>query len=128
MRLLISFLIVMIGGGAGSAMRYLFSLFLSGSGWPFGTIAANCVGSFVIGAVAGCDLVMPLPPRLRLLAATGFCGGLTTMSSFVFETSGMVRTSEFMQAAIYAGITLAGSFASFVLGMLLVRVLVRTNI
>ncbi len=128
MKLLTSIIIVMIGGGAGSAVRYLFSLWFSGSGWPLGTVAANCIGSFVIGAVAGCDTLLPLPPRIRLLAATGFCGGLTTMSSFVFETSGMVRTSEFLQAGIYATLTLAGSFACFAAGMIIMKILVRTNV
>ena len=123
-----AFLLVTLGGGIGAAARYSLSLIFSGGGWPLGTIVANTAGSFVIGIVAGLDGLLPLPPRVRLLLATGFCGGLTTMSTFVYETAHMTRQSEFLQAALYAGLTLFGSFAGFIIGIFLARTLIRTTL
>lgn len=123
-----AFLIVTLGGGIGAAARYGLTLVFSGGGWAIGTIVANTAGSFIIGIIAGLDGLLPLPPRVRLLLATGFCGGLTTMSTFVYETAHMTRQSEFLQASLYAGITLFGSFAGFILGMFLARSLLRPSL
>jgi CrcB protein len=83
-------LLVMTGGGLGSACRYLFTFWATrwfGTEYPWGTLGVNWAGCFLIGlafALAGRNL---LTPQLRLLFMTGFLGGLTTFSSYALESS-----------------------------------------
>jgi len=123
-KILINFLLVGLGGAVGSACRYASSLWLnpSGSGLPWGTLLANVAGCFVIGFVTEmATLKVGLSPEARLLLATGFCGGLTTLSSLVFEANGLLRDRAFFLALVYGLITLAGAFIALWAGMLLCR-------
>ena len=109
-------ILVAVGGAVGSALRYALSWLwpaTQNGGLPLGTLAANILGCLVIGFVG------TLLPRwfgggewFRLLVCVGFCGGLTTLSSLVNETSGMTHTNETLMAAGYWGASVALGFVA----------------
>ena len=82
-------LLVMLGGAVGSALRYVVTHVSSDlsnhHGFPFGTLFVNVIGSFLVGYILTWS-GDHAHDRWRLLAATGFCGGFTTFSTFAFET------------------------------------------
>jgi CrcB protein len=126
----ISAFLVGIGGFAGSVTRYGLSAASQRLSfeWPFGTMAANVAGCFVIGIIVGLAARGgTVSPEARLLLATGFCGGLTTMSSMVYETAEMIRASEYLHAAVYATGSYAASMAAFFAGLVAVRLLIRSG-
>lgn len=114
-----SFLIVAIGSFFGGGSRYLVSQTMTkyiSVPFPFGTLTVNILGSFIIGLIFGLSLKTDLiSTELKLLLATGFCGGFTTFSSFSLDTYGLLRDGEFFYAFSYISITiLIGFFATFV--------------
>jgi fluoride exporter len=127
-RLFINVFLVGAGGCVGSVARYLLTLGTQSLSMvlPFGTFFANTAGCFLIGFVSQLALGTGLVrPRTRLLLTTGFCGGFTTMSSFVYEAGHMVEAREYLRAAAYFGATLAGSFIAFFAGMIAARIISR---
>ena len=125
---LTSILLVGLGGALGAACRYLAAL--AGQtfsiDFPYGTLAANLLGCFVIGFLMQLVVAFNWPsPTGRLFLATGFCGGLTTLSSFVYELHAFMQDEEYFYASLYFGGTLVGSVLCFYLGVLLVATTVR---
>jgi CrcB protein len=90
-----SYVMVVVGGGAGSLVRYLVGTAImtrTGSRFPLGTVFINITGSFLIGLLMTLLTNRLSPyPNLRLLLVVGFLGGYTTFSSFEWETLGLVR-------------------------------------
>jgi CrcB protein len=87
---------------------------------PLGTLISNVAGSLLIGLIAGIGASSQvLSTEARLLLATGFCGGFTTMSSFVYELGQFIQDKEYFYASSYFVATLAGAGIAFVLGLLL---------
>ena len=118
--------LVGVGGFVGSIFRYSLGLLFARwvVTWPAGTLAANTLGCFTIGILmALVDRGALLSPATRLALATGFCGGFTTMSSFIYEVAQMMRSSEYGEAALYLGGTLIFSMTAFWVGTLLIRML-----
>jgi len=111
------------GGFVGSICRYGLGVAFArlSSTWPLGTFAANVAGCFFIGAIMALTDRVEISPVWRVALATGFCGGFTTMSSFVFEGAQMVRSGENVMAAFYVFGTLAFSVAAFFAGTIVVR-------
>jgi CrcB protein len=125
---LTSFLLVALGGSVGACSRYALSLALRNQSinLPVGTILANLIGCLIIGVVAGLELRMPgISPEVRLLLASGFCGGLTTMSSFIYETSKITGSGEYAISALYIALTLAGSYLCFSIGFYTIKLITR---
>jgi fluoride exporter len=89
------YIMVLLGGGAGSLVRFLVATAImtrTGGRFPFGTVAINITGSFLIGLLMTLLTERLSPhPNLRLLLVTGFLGGYTTFSSFEWETLSLVR-------------------------------------
>ena len=109
-------LAVFIGGGTGSIARYVLGKFLNNSatGIPYGTYAANILGSLLIGIILGWALKNnTLNSPFTLLVATGFCGGFTTFSTFTYENHLLLKSGDLMTFAIY-------TIASFLVGILAV--------
>jgi CrcB protein len=120
MKTVMPFLVVGVGGFIGSAMRYALSLFGQRFSvtFPHGTLWSNLLGCLVIGVVTALAAkTEALSPTLRLLLATGLCGGFTTMSTFTYEMFKFVQASEYLYASGYFVLTLAGCAAMFCLGM-----------
>ncbi|MBN1864585.1 MAG: fluoride efflux transporter CrcB [Victivallales bacterium] len=121
-------LFVGFGGFFGSLARYGLSVVTQRFAveWPVGTLAANVVGCLAIGILTGLTARNDaISPEIRLALGTGFCGGFTTMSSMVYETAGMLRSSEYLHAVIYTAGTLLLSIVAFIAGVMLVRMFFR---
>ena len=109
-------ILVALGGAVGSALRYALSWLwpaTQNGGLPLGTLAANVLGCIVIG-FAGTLLQRSFGGGewFRLLVCVGFCGGLTTLSSLVNETSWMTQTNQTLMAAGYLGASVALGFVA----------------
>lgn len=117
-------ILVFIGGGIGSALRYVIGKWLnsSESGIPYGTFAANIIGSLLIGIILGLAAKnSTLSQNHTLLLATGFCGGFTTFSTFAYENHVFLKSGDFASFAFYTiGSFIIGFLAVF-LGMFLVK-------
>ena len=110
------FLLVFLGGGFGSGLRFLVGKWLNSSenGIPYGTFAANIIGSLLIGIILGIAAKNDgLSESQTLLLATGFCGGFTTFSTFAYENHVFLKSGDFTSFALY-------TIGSFIIGFLAV--------
>jgi CrcB protein len=118
-------LIVVGAGAAGCGTRYLIGLWAAarlGIKFPYGTLIVNVVGSFAIALVMELSIrIANFPPNLRLALVTGFLGGLTTYSSFNYETTALVTSGQAARGLLNIGITLVGCLVAGYLGLLLGR-------
>jgi CrcB protein len=92
--------------------------------FPWGTLAANLIGGYLIGFCLGIFQNLPqLDPEWRLFCITGFLGALTTFSTFSAEVVGMLQQGRLLLALSTAGIHLLGSLLLTYLGLLTVKML-----
>ena len=114
-----------VGGAVGSMARYGVGLGARAfrPDWPWGTLAVNIVGSFLIGLLFAWFLVRPAPDWVRVGMITGVLGGFTTFSAFSIETLELVRAGSISSALLYVGLTLIVGLAACALGMLSARLL-----
>ncbi len=112
-------LAISIGASVGALARWGLGLWLSPSGLlPWGTLAANLIGGYLIGVAIALFQAMPqLDPIWRLLLITGFLGGLTTFSSFSAEVVNFLMTERYGLALLTAGLHVMGSLTMTVLGI-----------
>jgi CrcB protein len=112
--IMFSYLWVCLGGALGSAARFWISGLVAqriGQTFPFGTLAVNVTGSFLIGILAAMSVPegrWMLSPSAREFLMIGVCGGYTTFSSFSLQTLALAQEGEWFRAG-------ANSIASFVL-------------
>ncbi len=109
-------LLVFLGGGFGSVLRYIIGKYLNAAetGFPYGTFAANIIGSLLIGFILGIAVKQnTLSQNQILFLATGFCGGFTTFSTFAYENHAFLKSGDFTMFALY-------TMASFVIAFLAV--------
>ena len=100
-----SFLLVFLGGGFGSGIRYLVTIAMNqySKVLPFGTFTVNMLGCLLIGLILGyAQKENTLTSNQTLLLATGFCGGFTTFSAFASENLELIRNGELFNFSIYA--------------------------
>ena len=117
-------LLVCIGGALGSGARYLTAIWAAaalGPAFPYGTLIVNLAGCFAIAAVMHAALTLAWPPDVRAAITIGFIGGLTTYSSFNYETSRLIEEGALATAALNAAATIFGAFAAGWLGMFCAR-------
>lgn len=117
-------LAVFIGGGTGSVARWLLSLKFNPMhhAIPLGTLTANLIGAFIIGAgLAWFNRLPQIDPVWKLLITTGFCGGLTTFSTFSAEVVFLLQAGKFSWALLNITVNLLGSFAMTALAFWLFR-------
>ncbi len=107
-------LLVFFGGGFGSCARYLagaWAVEALGPAFPYGTLAVNAIGSFLIALIMELSLTTQLVgPDLRLLLTTGVMGGFTTYSTFNYESLGFFRQGAWLLGATYVASTVALCF------------------
>ncbi|AGL14150.1 fluoride efflux transporter CrcB [Actinoplanes sp. N902-109] len=101
-------LLVALGAAVGAPLRYLTDRFVQArhpSDFPWGTFTVNIAGSLLLGFL----IARPAAPWLTALLGTGFCGALTTYSTFSLETLRLARAGDRFLATAYAiGSILAG--------------------
>jgi CrcB protein len=120
------FVWICLGGAAGTGARYLVALWAAqrfGSAFPFGTLIVNLVGCFAIAGVMHAAAALSWPATLRSAITIGFIGGLTTYSSFNYETSRLLEEGAPGAATLNALATILGSFMAGWLGLLSARLL-----
>ena len=107
-----SILAICVGASLGALLRWWLGLVLNGlfPTIPPGTLAANLVGGYLVGlAIAFFATYSAIAPERRLLVITGFCGGLTTFSTFSAELVGLLQQGRAAWALAAAAAHLAGS-------------------
>ena len=118
----IAYLWVALGGALGSVSRFWLSGLVAarfGETFPWGTLAINITGSFLIGALAAFadpDGRYLISPGARQLLMIGVCGGYTTFSSFSLQTLRLAQDGEWLYAAGYVLLSVALCLAAVWLG------------
>jgi len=93
---------------------------------PPGTLAANLLGGFLMGCLMGVfERFQTLPPAVRLFAATGFLGGLTTFSTFSAEANTLILRGQYLWFGLHVAAHLFGTLALTLLGIFLTRGILR---
>jgi CrcB protein len=123
------FFLIGMGGFVGANLRYITQQWAAsvwGPAFPYGTLIANVVGSFVIGLFLTLATErLNLSPNWRYLIATGVLGGYTTFSSFAYETLNLAESGRYGIAALNViGNVLLGLTAAL-LGIALARIVMR---
>jgi CrcB protein len=96
--------LIVVGAAVGAPLRYLAARWLNRAGAPWGTLAVNVVGSFLLGVV-----LARATPEIAALVGTGFCGALTTYSTYALETVELPRARAWAYAlgSVLAGLAAA---------------------
>ena len=118
-------ILIALAGAAGTLARYWLSSFVQqqAGNFPWGTFAVNMIGSFLFGIVwTLTEERMVISADTRLIILTGFMGAFTTFSTFMFDTSNLMRQSQWLLAfgniALQLIAGLAGMFLGFAIGRL----------
>jgi CrcB protein len=114
----VSVLLVIVGAAIGAPLRYLADKAVQArhdTVFPWGTFTVNVAGSLVLGAAAGGVVAGSAPHQVQLMHGTGFCGALTTYSTFSYETLRLVEQhARFFAAANVAASIVAGLGGVFI--------------
>jgi len=114
-----SILAVSLGAALGALLRWQLSIWLNASfpSIPPGTLLSNLIGGYVVGIAIAMFATSTLPLEWRLFVITGFCGGLTTFSTFSAELVILLQQGRAMWALAAAGVHLIGSVAMTLAGI-----------
>lgn len=117
---MINVLSVFAGGGIGAVLRYLTGIYFARFtfySFPWATFFVNVTGSFLIGFFyALCMDKMVISPVMKAALTVGFCGGLTTFSTFSFELFNMLMNGRFLPAFLYIFLSISLCLAAVWLG------------
>ena len=96
------FLLVFIGGGIGSAFRFLLYRLIPQGSFPYSTLTVNMVGSFLIGMIIGYLMSNNmLKSDYYYFLVVGICGGLTTFSAFSLENLNLIKSNDLLNSILY---------------------------
>jgi len=129
---MLSYFLVAVGGALGSVLRFWLSGLVaesSGQTFPYGTLAVNVSGSFVIGLFAALSDPQGrwlVSPSIRQFVMIGVCGGYTTFSSFSLQTLTLAQEGEWLRAFANCAASLLLCLAAVWLGYFSVTVLDRS--
>ena len=131
---MLSVIAICVGACLGALARWQLGLWLnpptSEAGlFPWGTLAANLMGGYLIGLCMGIFQNLPqIDPEWRLLCITGFLGALTTFSTFSIEVVGMLQQGRLLLALSTASVHLIGSLLLTYLGLYTVKLITTSPI
>jgi len=111
---------ISVGASLGALLRWVLGMKLNAvlPAIPLGTLAANLIGGYVIGLCVAYFAARPdLPPQVRLFLITGFCGGLTTFSTFSAEVVDLLQKGDLTAGSMAIVAHVAGSLSMTLLGM-----------
>ena len=118
-------LLVLVGSAVGGSARYITSLIIQSKNttqFPIGTFMINLIGCFTIGMVyAFAARNASTGSDIKLLLATGFCGGFTTFSAFAFENLELFKSGQHLTALIYIILSVVLGILALVLGAYLIK-------
>jgi CrcB protein len=109
-------LLIAAGAALGAPLRYLTDRLIQtrhDSVFPWGTFAVNLTGSLLLGLLAG----LPAGPAVTAVAGAGFCGTLTTYSSFSYETLRLAQDGAWLYAMANITATLTAGLGAFTVGL-----------
>lgn len=112
-------LVVLLGGMVGAPVRYLVDRWVRarhGSAFPWGTWLVNVVGTFLLGFVAAGAVAGAVPAAVVAVVGSGFCGALTTYSTFAYETFRLIGTGAWLHAVGYLLASVAAGLVAAVAG------------
>lgn len=114
---------VFIGGGLGCVFRHYIGSALNKEEWsmPYGTLAANLIACFILGAILSYHQKFDLGINNRLLLATGFCGGFSTFSTFSQELLKKIMHGHIGYALAYSSISIVFGLFSVYVGLSLFK-------
>jgi CrcB protein len=120
------YLAVALGGALGATLRFAAGVWAAralGTGFPYGTMAVNIVGSFIMGVASEAVLERypEASPHIRTFVITGLLGGFTTFSAFSLDALMLVEKARPAAAALYVGGSVALSIAALWAGLTLAR-------
>ncbi len=110
-------LLVFLGGGLGSMLRFMCSIWINSAQFKWlPTITVNLLGCFLLGAfLAGTHKNM-MDSSLYILLGVGFCGGLTTFSTFSIDAYNLLKSHNYMEGLAYLGISILGGLIMTYIG------------
>src|SRR5262245_42204827 len=121
-------IVICLGGALGTGVRYEVSRLAArwlGADFPYGTLIVNLAGSFAIGLIQQIGLMtLAIPDPTRLFLTVGVMGGLTTYSSFSYETIRLMETGAWQQAWLNVLVTTVTCLSLCFLGIAVARALV----
>jgi CrcB protein len=124
---MIKWIYLIIGSVGGGVARYSLAGAIYrwvGTDFPYGTIVVNITGCLLIGFFNSlAEVKFVLGTNERVLLMTGFCGAYTTFSTFIFETSNLMKDGEVGRALINVGASLLAGFVLFRIGEMAGRVI-----
>ncbi|QSX35279.1 fluoride efflux transporter CrcB [Shewanella avicenniae] len=115
--------LIALGGAGGAVLRYSISIFmiqLFGTSFPFGTLAVNVLGSFLLGAISALAQLSHISPEVKALFGVGFMGALTTFSTFSNETLLLIQAGELFKASLNVALNLGICLLMVYLGQQLI--------
>lgn len=118
--------LVVLGAMVGAPLRYLTDRAVQSrhrSSFPWGTVSVNVAGSWVLGGLSGAAVAVPDP--VVALVGVGFCGALTTYSTFSFETLRLVEQRSYFYAVMNVVISVLAGTGAVILGHETVRALLQ---
>lgn len=125
-----SIIAVSVGGGAGCLFRWWLGLQLNAlfPTIPPGTLAANVIGGYIIGIAVGYFSGSAVPPEWRLFVITGFCGGLTTFSTFSAEVVLLMQQGRLAWACAEIATHVVSSLVMTFLGIATTTLFVHSDV
>ena len=116
-----NFLLVFIGGGIGSVLRYAIGLCIGAAGFPWATLAVNVGGSFAIGLFGGWSERFGWSELTNLALTVGLCGGFTTFSTFSKESLALAQSGRWCAFSAYMFGSIAIGLIAVALGYLIAK-------